>query len=544
MQMWPLTVAAILRHGARIHRRSRVLTSTDDAVRGTTFPAVAAQARRLARALGDLGIGPGDRVATYQWNNVEHVEAYFAVPGLGAVLHTLNIRLPADQVAFIMSHAEDKVVIVDASLVASLAAVIGQQTAVTDVIVAGWTDDSEALRQLAGSGRTVHDYDSLLDGADDDLEWPEVDENDAAVMCYTTGTTGDPKGVVYSHRSIYLHAMSVTTTAALGVGPSDTTLSVVPMFHANAWGLVHAAFLSGSDLVMPDRFMTGEHLLRLINDTGVTISAGVPTIWADLLRAADSNPDALSSVRTFYGGGSAVPKSMMQQFSDAFDIPLIQGSGMTETSPVVTVAHPPRQPAYEGLSTWDYGASAGRVLAGVEARIVADGQELPAGVDLVGEIEYRGAWVTGEYYQTDATDKFHDGWLRTGDVGFLTEDGYLTILDRTKDVIKSGGEWISSVELETRLAGHPNVREAAVIAIPDDTWGERPLACVVPDGPVEIEALRTFLSAVIPRWQVPEYWTFIVEVPKTSVGKYDKKALHAARSAGDLDVVALAGPRR
>lgn len=548
MQRWPLTVAAMLRHGASVHGAASVVTAVGSGkIRNRPFAVIAERTARLSNALAGLGIGRDDRVATYQWNNAEHVEAYFAIPAMGAILHTLNIRLPVEQVSFIARHAQDRVVIVDASLAGALATALPAMETVEHVVVAG-APSPDAAEALAGTGKRVHDYESLLAGVSTTVRWPDVDEDDGAVLCYTTGTTGDPKGVLYSHRSVYLHALSVTSAAALGIGPSDRALAVVPMFHANAWGLVHAAFLGGADLITPDRFLGADELVPLIERVGVTVSAGVPTIWTDVLRHARAHrPDALRSVRCLFGGGSAVPETLMRGFADDLGVPLLQGSGMTETSPVVTLAHPPRGSTPANPEYWRHRTSAGRLLAGVEARVVADdGQVLPADGHSVGEIQYRGGWVTGSYYGDTSAEKFDDGWLRTGDVGQITSDGYVTLLDRTKDVIKSGGEWISSVELETTLLGHPDVVEAAVIAVPDDVWGERPLACVVErDGAGhDVESMRVYLAARIPRWQVPESWTFVPNLPRTSVGKYDKKQLRAAWQSGDFAVVAVAGPAR
>jgi acyl-CoA synthetase (AMP-forming)/AMP-acid ligase II len=533
MQDAPLLVSGILRHGQQVHGQRRVITVEQGGYREATYAEVGRRAARLAGALRRLGVGPGDPVGTFLWNNQWHLEAYLAVPSMGAVLHTLNIRLFPEQLAFVIDHAEDKVIIVDGSIAPLLARVYDGLKSVETVIVVG-EGDTQAL------GETL-DYETLLAAEEEDYDWPEFDERNAAAMCYTTGTTGDPKGVVYSHRSTVLHSMAVTSSAAIGVTEADRLLAVVPMFHANAWGTPYAAYLAGTELVMPQMFLQGEHLARIIAELRPTVACGVPTIWNDLLRAAGDAD--LSSLRHVTAGGSAVPQSLIEAFWDRVGIPIVQGWGMTETSPLAALALPPAGcPPEEEMN---YRVKAGRVVPGVEVRVVGENDEiLPADGESVGEFEIRGPWITGAYYKEPEGERFHNGWLRTGDVGTLDPLGYMQITDRTKDVIKSGGEWISSVELENEVMAHPDVFEAAVVAVPDAKWQERPLVCTVPvpGADPKAEELVDFLQGRVARWWLPDRWAFMEELPKTSVGKFDKKVLRSRHAAGELEVVTVALP--
>ena len=540
MQDFPLTIAMILRHGRTVHGDSEVVTFEGDGSRRATFAEVAGRAEQLAAALQRLGIEAGDRVGTFQWNTQEHLEAYLAIPTMGAVLHTLNIRLFPEQLTYVVNHAEDRVVIVDDTLVPLLANVASDLKTVERYIVIG-AGDASALADAA-AGAEVLRYEEFLTGETAGFAWPEVDERSAAAMCYTSGTTGNPKGVVYSHRSAVLHSFGINQAGAIGLTEHDRVLPVVPMFHANAWGLPYAAWLAGASFVMPARFLQAEPLAKLIEAERPTIAGAVPTIWSDLHRYAAEHPVDMSSIRLVVCGGSAVPRALMERFEQDHGVHIVQGWGMTETSPLAALARSPRGVEAGTRDEMDWRAKAGRVIGGIELRIVDDaGAPLPWDGEAVGEIEVRGPWVTGSYYLDPATDKFDDGWLRTGDVGCVHENGFIQITDRAKDVIKSGGEWISSVELENQLMAHPEVLEAAVIGVPDPRWDERPLACVVctQGSAVTAADLQTFLADKVAKWQLPERWAFVDEIPKTSVGKFDKKVLRARHTDHELTVEEL-----
>ncbi|BBZ63518.1 fatty acid--CoA ligase [Mycolicibacterium monacense] len=526
MQDVPLTVAAILRYAATVHGDRTVTTATGNGgYRHATYREVGQQAARLAHALRRLGIEGDDRVGTFMWNNQEHLEAYVAVPSMGAVLHTLNIRLFPEQIEFVAYEAEDRVLIADLSLAPVLAPVLRSLETVHTVIAVGEGD----LAPFEESGKRVVRYHEVTAAESDEYDWPDIDENSAAAMCYTSGTTGHPKGVVYGHRSSYLHSMAVCGGNGLGMSFSDKALPIVPMFHANAWGLPYAALMAGADLVLPDRFMDATSLVDLIETQRPTVAGAVPTIWNDVMHHLDQNPGHdISSLRLVGCGGSAVPVSLMKAFEEKFGVQIRQLWGMTETSPVATIAWPP--PDTPAEKHWQIRSTQGRPLCGVEARIVDDdGAVLPNDGESVGELEVRGPWITGSYYRNTDDSKFQSGWLRTGDVGRIDPQGYITLTDRAKDVIKSGGEWISSVELENHLIAHPAVREAAVVGVPDERWQERPLAAVVVQEGAQVDAdeLRNFLADKVVRWWLPERWTFVDEIPRTSVGKYDKKVIRA-----------------
>jgi fatty-acyl-CoA synthase len=535
----PLTVTAIMRYGTTAFGNREVVTCTEDGTRRRTYAEAGARAARLANALRGLGVDGDQRVGTLLWNNAEHLEAYLAVPSMGAVLHTLNLRLGPAQLGYIASHAADHVVICDSTLVPLLAQVLPQAGTIRHVVITGPPADARSLAgQVARPGLQAHSYEELIAAEPDTFAWPELDERSAAAMCYTSGTTGLPKGVVYSHRSTYLHAMGTCQGNALALSERDRVLPVVPMFHANAWGLPYAAVLSGADLIMPDRFLQPAPLARLIEAQRPTLAGAVPTIWIGLLHHVREHGGDLSSLRMVACGGSAVPRSLMEAFEKEFGVRIIQAWGMTETSPIGSVAHPP--PGVSEEEAWHYRSTQGRLVCAVEGRLVGDGDVvLPSDGKAVGEIEVRGPWVTGSYYQDDDPGKFHDGWLRTGDVGTIDPLGFVTLTDRAKDVIKSGGEWISSMALENALMAHPDVTEAAVIGIPDEKWGERPLAAVVlaPGATVTAASLREFLAGRVPRWQVPERWAFIPEVPKTSVGKFAKTRIRDAYARGEYQVI-------
>jgi fatty-acyl-CoA synthase len=535
----PLTVTALMRYGTSAFADREVRTWTGDSSRSQSYRETGARAAKLAGALRGLGVDGDQRVATLMWNNSQHLEAYLAIPSMGAVLHTLNLRLDPAQLGYIANHAEDYAVIVDESIVPLLAQVLGHATTIRHILVTGPAESlADHAAKLAGPGREVHSYEELLSGMPGSFAWADPDERSAAAMCYTSGTTGMPKGVVYSHRSAYLHSMGVCLGNTLGICESDRVLPVVPMFHANAWGLPYAAVMSGADLIMPDRFLQPEPLVKLIETERPTLAGAVPTIWSGLLQHVRQHGGDVSSLRLVACGGSAVPHALMEAFEKELGVYILQAWGMTETSPIGSVARPPAgTPADQA---WAYRDTQGRLVCAVEGRLVVDGGTvLPHDGKAVGEVEVRGPWVTGSYYGDDDPEKFHDGWLRTGDVGTIDPLGYVTLTDRAKDVIKSGGEWISSMELENELMAHPQVTEAAVIGVPDERWGERPLATVVllPGAAVTAAELRAFLAERVPRWQLPERWCFIAEVPKTGVGKFAKTRIRESYANGDYTVI-------
>ena len=547
MQDVPLLISRILTHGSTIHGSSQVITWTGEGEpQRRSFAEIGGRAAQLAHALrDDLGVRDDDRVATLMWNNAEHVEAYYAIPAMGAILHTLNLRLPPEQLVWIVNHAADRVVVANGSLLPLLAPLLPHLKTIEHVVVSGPGDRS----LLDGASVQVHEYEDLIAGKPESYDWPELDERQAAAMCYTSGTTGDPKGVIYSHRSIYLHSMQVNMAQSMGLTDADTSLVVVPQFHVNAWGLPHAMFMTGVNVLMPDRFLQPAPLAEMIESQRPTHAAAVPTIWQGLLAELKAKPRDVSSLTQVTIGGSACPPALMKAF-DELGMRVCHAWGMTETSPLGTIARPPAQVVGTD-EEFAYRLTQGRFPASVEARLTGPGGErLPWDGESAGELEVRGPWIAGAYYGGQGAevlrpaDKFsEDGWLKTGDVGTIGPDGFLTLTDRAKDVIKSGGEWISSVDLENALMAHPDVAEAAVVAVPDDKWGERPLATVVlkEGAGADFESLRSFLAGEckIAKWQLPERWTIIESVPKTSVGKFDKKVLRRQYAAGELDVTRI-----
>lgn len=513
------------------------LVDGDGTVVRSTYGDVARRADKLANALRGMGIREGDRVATFAWNTQQHLEIYLAVPCMGAVLHTLNIRLSDDQLTYIINHAEDRVLIVDQSLVAQIERIRPFIPGVEHFIVIGDVARAGGLPDPVG-------YEALIANEPENFDYPPIDGRAPASLCYTSGTTGNPKGVLYGHRSTVLHAMAECLTDTLDVRSSDRVLPVVPMFHANAWGLPYTCGMLGTALILPGPFLQADPLIGLMAAEKVTFAAAVPTIWSDILRQATSRPQALASLRRVTCGGAAVPLSLMQRFEETFGTALVQGFGMTETSPLVAIAEAPV--GATGDEFWRYRSKTGRLSPLVEARIVdPDGHEMPWDGEQAGELELSGPWIASSYYRDEAAtaDGFRDGWLRTGDVATIDALGYLQITDRVKDVIKSGGEWISSIEMENALMSHPAVVEAAVIAKPDERWTERPLPCVVVDtaSSTTPEALNTHIQAQFAKWQLPDEYAYITEVPKTSVGKFDKKALRGMLAAGQLPGRRLVG---
>ncbi len=479
----------------------------DGSMQRSTYAEVVARARALASALGDLGIRPGDRVATFAWNSIAHLELYLALPCMGAVLHTLNIRLFEQDMRYIVSHAGDRAIFLDASLAQMMPHFDGVEH---EVVI----DDGSG-----GAREGAHDYEALIASGDRGFAFPDVDENAAAAMCYTSGTTGRPKGVVYSHRSTLLHSMVALSADAMAMSNRDTVLPVVPMFHANAWGTPYSAALCGAKQVFPGSHMQPREIAELIASEGVTLTAGVPTIWNGFVALED--PPAMPTLREVVCGGSAVPESLARAFEAKYGVPVLQAWGMTETSPLASVARLP-EGELDVDTAYEIRATQGRVAPLVDFRIDEESG---------GELQVRGPWIARDYYNDDSSaEKFtSDGWLRTGDVAELRHGNYIQLVDRTKDLVKSGGEWISSVELENAIMAHPDVAEAAVIAVPDERWSERPCACVVVKQGASLDAdtLRDFLTDKVAKWWLPDRVELIDEVPKTSVGKFDKKVLRA-----------------
>jgi fatty-acyl-CoA synthase len=524
MQDRPLTLNHMFERAERLNPDKEVVTATADGVERTTYAEWAARTRRLAGALDGLGISPDGRVATFAWNTGRHLELYFGAPCSGRVLHTLNIRLFPEQVTYIVNHAEDEVIFVDRSLLGLLGPLLPTFETVRHVVVmedGGQAPDPDGVELL--------DYETLLAEASP-AEFRVDDEFRAASMCYTSGTTGNPKGVVYTHRSTFLHTMGVMLADSVGVSERDVVLPVVPMFHANAWGLAHAGVASGAKLVMPGPNMVPAKLAEMIEAEKVTLAAGVPTIWMGVLPELAGRDT--SSLRAIPCGGSAVPRALSEAYREQIGLPILQAWGMTETSPVASVAT--ITSALAGLpeaELADVRSSQGRPMLGVELRVAdqATGEVLPWDGVSRGELQAAGPWIAAGYYDDPRSpDSFtEDGWLKTGDVAVITREGYVRIVDRTKDVVKSGGEWISSVELENEIMAHPKVAEAAVIGLPHPKWSERPLACVVvkPGEELTKDEVLAFLDGRVAKWWLPDDVVFIDEVPKTSVGKFSKKDL-------------------
>ena len=500
----PLLIRDIAERVERLFPDREIVSRTHTGVERSTYGEVVARARRLASSLERLGVKRGDRVATFGWNSRRHLELYLAVPSMGAVLHTLNIRLFEDDLRYIVGHAQDRMIFLDASL--------------ADVMPRFDGVEHEVLMPDANGDRDgALDYEQLIDEGDEGFAFPDLDERSAAAMCYTSGTTGRPKGVLYSHRSTVLHTIGANQADGLAISRLDSVLPVVPMFHVNAWGLPYIATNAGARLVLPGPRMAPGDIAELIASENVTFTAGVPTIWQGMMRL-DPAPD-LSSLKEIICGGSAVPEALIRGFEEKFGVPIVQAWGMTETSPVASVSRPGPDGPEDEDGLYALRATVGRVLPLVDFTIDED-----AG----GELLVRGPWVASAYYEDDSQkEKFEGGWLRTGDVAELADGCFIKIVDRTKDLVKSGGEWISSVELENEIMAHPKVKEAAVIGIRDEKWGERPLACVVAEDGEELSAddIRGWLDGRVAKWWIPESIEFIDEVPKTSVGKFSKKTL-------------------
>ena len=533
MQDRPLVLPHFFDRAERLFADKHVATNGPEGIQRMSYGDWAARTRKLGGALDALGISEAGRVGTFAWNTGRHLELWFGVPCTGRVLHTLNIRLFPEQLTYVVNHAEDEVIFVDQSLLGLLAPLVPTFETVRHLVV--MPDVPGELPELDG-GPEVHRYEALLDAAGP-AEFHVVDEHRAASMCYTSGTTGHPKGVVYSHRSTWLHTMGAMQADNLGAMESDTILPVVPMFHANAWGLAHAAVACGANLVMPGADLSAPTLAGLIESERVTIAAGVPTIWMGVLPELEGRD--VSSLRAIPCGGSAVPKVLSEGFREKIGMPILQAWGMTETSPIASVCRLKSTLDLSDDEAADLRTTVGQVVVGVDFRVVGPEGEQPWDGESSGELQVAGPWIAASYYDDERSpDSFtDDGWLRTGDVATVDPHGYIRLVDRTKDVIKSGGEWISSVELENEIMAHPKVTEAAVIGLPHERWGERPLACVVaadPDDPPTKDEIHAHLAGHMPVWWLPDDVVVIDEVPKTSVGKFSKKTLRERYEAHEF----------
>ena len=504
MMDYPLTLDTIVEHARRMTPRKTIKTKlADGSWHEYSYADFYRRLKRLGNVLKKLGVEPGDRVGTFAWNTFEHLEFYYGIPCAGAVVHTLNIRLSPEQLKYIIDHAEDKVIFVDASLLPLIEPIAPQLGTVEHFVL--FNADKSREYDLPN----LSFYEDLMAEASDDFAWACPDENMAMGLCYTSGTTGMPKGVLYSHRSMMLHTLGVLQAAALGPAESDVVLPVVPQFHAMAWGLPYACAWVGATIVMPGPHLQPGPLADMIESERVTIAAGVPTIWNGLYHELRRKPRDISSITQLVVGGSAMPRGLIEAYERDFGVNVVHAWGMTEMSPIGSVAKlQTRHQDLDEAGRWDVKAKQGYFVPGVEARIVNDaGDVLPWDGETLGELQVRGFWVVGQYYKLeDGGEHFTaDGWFRTGDVVTIDENGFMTITDRTKDLVKSGGEWISSVDLENTLMSHPDVLEAAVIAIPDDHWGERPLAVVVPlESALDEDALNASLLQRFPKYWLPD----------------------------------------
>jgi fatty-acyl-CoA synthase len=526
MMDYPLTLTHMLERSAKIYPHKEIASRTHDgSTHRYTYRDFHQRVHRLAHALGTLGVEAGDRIGTLCWNSSRHLELYFAIPCAGLVLHTLNLRLAPDQLAYIINHAEDRAIFVDASLLPIIEPIRSQLKSVRRIVVLNELDDKLPIDNL--------DYETVLAAAPEEAyPWPRLDEDSAAAMCYTSATTGDPKGVVYSHRSLFLHSFGICMADTFALSERDTILQLVPMFHANGWGIPYAGIMTGSRLVFSGRHLQPTDIALLIENERATFSAGVPTLWMTLYTHLESHPHDISSLRMVVVAGSALPRQFLELYQKKHGIHFMLAWGMTEITPIGTVtclkSHLDSLPDEQ---RFDLMARHGLPLAGVDLRIVdLEGKELPWDGRAMGELQARGPWVTGGYYNdTRSRDSFMDGWFRTGDVATIDAEGYIQITDRNRDLVKSGGEWISSVDLENAIMAHPKVAEAAVVAVFHPKWQERPLACVAPlpeyRDHITKQEILDFLAPRVAKWWLPDDVVFIDAVPKTSVGKFNKRAL-------------------
>jgi fatty-acyl-CoA synthase len=532
MQHTPLLMWRLIERGPRVAPNEQIVTATANGTRRLTYRELRDRAHQLANALADAGVRYGDRVGTFMWNGSRHLEAYYATACMGAVLHTLNIRLSDIDLEYIVNHAADKLIIVDSDLLPLLEKLKGRIPTVERVIVA----TEEGFEKWDTGLPNPVDYEAFIKGKKTRYELTDFDENSALGLCYTSGTTGNPKGVEYEHRSQYLHTMAQSMTDSMGLSGTDTLCGIVPMFHAQGWGLPWSATMLGMKQVMPSRYMDPTKLVALMAAEGVTISAGVPTIWQGIKGLVEANPDRydLSKLSRLTCGGSAPPPSLIRWYWDTLKVEMIQGWGMTETSPLATLSRRVMKRGQLPLSEDDKFrnvAKAGQLMPGLEIDIFDENfKRLPHDGEAVGEILIRGPWICSEYYNNPQPTKFHDGWLITGDVGKIDADEYLIIADRSKDLVKSGGEWISSVDLENHIVALDGVAQACVVAQPHPKWDERPVALVIKKAGANLtpQEVIAHCSSKFAKWQLPDEVLFVETIPLTSTGKMDKKIVRAA----------------
>ncbi|MBV9539541.1 MAG: long-chain-fatty-acid--CoA ligase [Acidisphaera sp.] len=527
MQDQPLLISSIIRHAARHHGGTEVVSRSESgALSRITYRALETRCRRLARALQALGIAPAERVGTLAWCTSRHLELYYAVAGMGSVLHTINPRLSEDDIAFIVNDAGDRVLFADLSFVKLLAGLAPRVA--NSVFAVVMMTDREHMPDLAlPAGMRLLCYEDLIEAADDEFAWPALDERTAASLCYTSGTTGQPKGVLYHHRSTVLHAYAINTADVFGMRAVDRVMPVVPMFHVNAWGIPYAAPMAGAALVMPGRHLDGGSIAELMNAERVTVSAGVPTIWMNLLQHLRTSGTRLHTVKRLIIGGSACPRLLLEAFEAEYGIRVDHAWGMTETSPLGTYNAPkPANAEQPGDARMRLREKQGRAIFGIDMEIVDDsGRALPWDGATPGNLVVRGPWVTGGYFgEAPGSVADGSGWFQTGDVATIDGEGYVELTDRTKDVIKSGGEWISSIQLENIAVSHPDVAEAAIIAAAHPTWGERPLLLVVAKHgrPIDTQALLQIYDGRVAKWCRPDDVVTVAELPHTATGKISK----------------------
>jgi 3-(methylthio)propionyl---CoA ligase len=530
MQQQPLLISTILRHAARHHAAGEIVSkTTGGTIHRTTYAALESRARRLARVLARLGIGPQDRVGTLAWNGYRHLEVYYAAPGMGAICHTINPRLHPDDIAYIITHAGDAVLFADTSFVALLETIAPKVRDCVRAIVL-MTDAANMPALALPAGMALHCYDDLMDVADDDFVWPSFEETTASALCYTSGTTGRPKGVLYSHRSTVLHAYAISMPDVFCLHAVDRVLLVVPMFHVNAWGIPYAAVLAGTALVLPGRHLDGASVHGLLNEERVNFTAGVPTVWMGLLTHLRAAGGKLDTLRRILTGGSACPPLLIEAFGAEYGVAVEHAWGMSELSPLGTYNAP--KPAHVALGKAERDRlmlKQGRVAVGIDMKIVdGDGRELPWDGTAFGDLKVRGPWVCSAYYGEELGSALDgDGWFATGDVATIDPDGLMEITDRSKDVIKSGGEWISSITLENIALSHPDVAEAAVVAAHHPKWDERPVLIVVPrqGRTIDPEDVLDVYAGKVPKWWLPDAVVVVPELPHTATGKLQKTTL-------------------